>query len=196
MYSVFKGVLLPDMPLGRRPMKRIAKITVRTMLDECPDTSWLGEYTDDLEPGIIVRVAREYCERLPEDYELPPRGREFRGFRPYAGGEQPGTEDYCKYGMQDFERMESFAKGDWHFVGIRAEAEVLSSRNGKEWLINRLSSGGLWGIESDSEASYFDEVKREEIQELKATLMEYGFTRKQIESAFKNVEERPKIDRG
>ncbi len=171
-------------------MKRIGKVTVKTMLDEDPDTSWLGEYTDDLEPGVIVREAREYYEKLPEDYESPLRGREFRGFRPYAGGEEPGTQDYYRYGRQDFERMESLAKGNWHFIGVKAQAEVLSSQNGKEWLVNHLSSGGLWGIESDSGESYLDEVKRGQMEELKTTLKEYGFIPRQIESAFKSGEKK------
>ena len=65
-------------------------------------------------------------------------------------------EDVRKYTRQDYERMESLNAGNWCFVGIRAEAEVQLTGD----LIQRITSGGLWGIESDSDkGSYCDDPR-------------------------------------
>jgi hypothetical protein len=38
-----------------------------------------------------------------------------------------------------------------------------------------LTSGGLWGIESDSSNEYLKEVEAEELADLRGTLIEAGF---------------------
>jgi hypothetical protein len=171
-------------------MKKINKIYTKTIYDELPDTSFLGKYTDEVNDWYIDREQGEYIAILQkdEDYELPSKGREYRFFNPCAGGEEEGTEDYQKYGKQDFERMESLNNGNWFFMGIETIAEVHTSQDGKNWLINTLSSGGLWGIESDSDNSYIEEVNNEQINELKTVLKEYGFSTKEINKALKSIE--------
>lgn len=167
-------------------MRKISKITVKHILDEFPDTSFIGEYTDNLEDGVIVREFDKFYEDLTEEEleNIPSRGREFRCFKPYSGGENPGTEDYKKYGFQDYQRMEQLNRGHFCFIGIKAEAEILTSQNnGQSWLINSFSSGGLWGIESDSDKSYIEDVEKEQIEELFSELKEIGFT----EEDFQNV---------
>jgi hypothetical protein len=72
-------------------------------------------------------------------------------------------------------------------ICVRVQAEINTSPNGTDWLINRVSSGGLWGIESDSDKSYLATVAKEELSELKSTLSELGFSETEIETAFKTV---------
>ena len=153
---------------------KIEKIRIVHKTDENPDYSFMGEYVDIPEAGVIVRRLGIFWEDMPEDQEVPQRGREYRFFKPYAGGEKVGTEDYKKYGMQDFKRMESLNRGHWFFMGIYVEAEVsypieLGSRR-LEWL----KSGGLWGIESDSDESYIDEIDKEQLDDLKEHLEVFG----------------------
>ena len=149
-------------------------IRLVTAVDDSPDTSFLGEYTDRASPWAIVRDAGEYLANLGDDYELPRRGREFRFFVPYAGGEKAGTPAYQEYGKSDFERMEGLNRGDWHFVGIYAQAEVSYplSRDGCR-RIERFRSGGLWGIESDG-GDHFFQVAEGQLQELKQHLAVFG----------------------
>jgi len=142
--------------------------------DEYPDISFLGKFTDDAEPWAIVRADGDYLANLGADYELPAKGREFRFFRPYAGGEPEGTPTYLKYGLQDWKRAEGLNRGDWYFIGIYAEAEVSYAidRPGHhrlEWL----RSGGLWGIESDA-GDYLQEVARDELANLHKHLRAFG----------------------
>ena len=75
--------------------------------------------------------------------------------------------------------MESIARSDKWFVGIRAEARVKLSDSD---LTQRISSGGLWGIESDSDKAYFAEVTGDELSALTAELKRMGFTARQIKA--------------
>jgi hypothetical protein len=36
--------------------------------------------------------------------------------------------------------MEAYNNEQWNMIGIRAQAEIHTSSNGKDWLINRVSS--------------------------------------------------------
>lgn len=156
-------------------MNKLLSVKVKVMTDDSPDTSHLGAYTDEPADWAIVCAEGEYLANLraaDEEYEVPERGREYRFFVPgaYTSDELANDEEVQKYGREDFERMKSLDNGDWRFIGIRAVAEV-SSEHGA---IQRLSSGGLWGIESDSEGSYFGEVAKEELGQLRAELEAYG----------------------
>jgi hypothetical protein len=129
-------------------------VIVRTMYDRDAELfDHLGTYTDELREGVIVRSAGIFFEDWPEDQELPKRGREYRGFRPYAAGEKPGTPDYKTYGLQDYARAEALNRGDWSFVGIVADVYKAGVK---------LASSGVWGVESDSDQSYLDECAEEE----------------------------------
>lgn len=122
--------------------------------------------------------------------------REYRYFNPsfnYVdknGNALPKNtpEDVRKYVAQDYARMERGNAGDWCLIGIRAEAEysVGTSRNG--YLAQEITSGGLWGIESDSEESYLKSVEDEELIDLSVQLKGIGFSGRAIAAAFKNVE--------
>ena len=108
-------------------MKRIHSVAVKRMVDDSPDTSWLGEYAS---------------------------------------------------------RMERLNAGDWCFIGIRAEAEITLA----DHVTQTISSGGLWGIESDSDRAYFESIEQEELAELSNQLHAAGFSKRAIAAAFKNVE--------
>ena len=84
--------------------------------------------------------------------------------------------------------MEQLNRGDWCYVGIRAEVDVQTSFGSP---IQTITSGGLWGIESDSDKAYFAEVVAEELGQLKTELRALGFSARAISKAFKseNVKE-------
>lgn len=153
---------------------RIEDVKIRLEYDENPDTSWLGEYTDEMSDWAISRKYDAYVIDLPSDTEIPERGRSCRFFLPYAGGEEPGTSEYRKYGMQDYGRMEALNRGDWHFIGVIAEAVVsypintIGSRR-----IEQFTSGGLWGVESDS-GDYIAEEARNQLGDLEGHLEIFG----------------------
>jgi hypothetical protein len=75
--------------------------------------------------------------------------------------ESPGFED----------RYQQYQNGDFAFIGIRSEAEIVV-----HGVCQVITSGGLWGIESDSDRQYQTEIEQEEVDQLKAMLQSLGFS--------------------
>jgi hypothetical protein len=215
------------------------------MVDDSPDSSYLGEYgnspksdyaidrahsedCESLSPrneeGLewLDRIQSAICDNLPLDRELQSHGnfylqeeidacdtlqtcreamecdcgfpghwnnREYRYFNPnhenYKGLPEEEIRKYCR---QDFDRMESLNNGSWCFMGIRAEARVQTGSD----IVQEITSGGLWGIESDSGKEHIEETIREELANLKTELLALGFSKRAIASAFKpeNIREK------
>jgi hypothetical protein len=66
-------------------------------------------------------------------------------------------------------RLKAYHRGDFSFIGVMAEIEI--TVNG---VTQHLSSAGLWGIESDSDPSYIETVKKEETLALVEIMKELG----------------------
>ncbi len=166
-----------------KPSKnRIESVRIETVTDTDPDTSYIGHYTNHPSPEAIIRVgehAGKQVKDLPDDYEHPSRGREYLYFLPAMTAEETGNPESPK---QDFERMESLNDGQWCFVGIIAKAVIVSAQG----VTQTIRSGGLWGIESDSDKSYLEEIARDELFNLRAELEAFGFGKRAIDYAFKN----------
>ena len=227
--------------------KRILSVTIKRMLDDSPDTSYLGEYGNEAESEYSIdRAHFEDCnsvtgngpkldriaaclEKLaqkekncfgdsPEfkslqeaydelqqiadnfdDCDCGERGDmkrgQYRYFNPnwknYKGLEEAEIRKYC---LQDYERMESLNRGDFCFIGIMAEAKIgipqglPQTKTGQSYLLQTLTSGGLYGIESDSDKEYVASEEKNQLDELKDVLMGMGFSQRAISTAFKNVE--------
>lgn len=80
-------------------------------------------------------------------------------------------QELRKYARLDRLRLRAYQRGDWHCLGLAAKAR-LRSPAGTTWN----DSSGLWGIESDSEPTYFDQVWDDELTELRETLLAMGAT--------------------
>jgi hypothetical protein len=91
------------------------------------------------------------------------------------------------YAMQDYKRMESLDKGYWRYIGIIAKAVILVPSNVPESAqLQTISSGGLWGIESDSGDDYLQETAREQLDDLAQQLEQLGIGKRAIQYAIKN----------
>jgi hypothetical protein len=229
--------------------KRILSITVRRMIDDSPDSSYVGEYSNTAKTEYAIdRAHSEDCASVREDIkqakqtlehvqqtigdlhnnilaqyngtlanekldserealdsaydeigeliedidacDCGERGDMERGQYRYFNGpveNYKGLEpaEIRKYIRQDYDRMESLNRGDWCFIGIRAQAQVQTSSD----VVQRTTSGGLWGIESDSGKDHFESIAREELAQLKTELIGLGFSRRAIATAIKNVQE-------
>ena len=117
--------------------------------------------------------------------------REYRYFNPSfnyvdkAGKPLPENtpEDVHKYVKQDYERMESLYRGDWSFIGIGAKAKITVNDT-----CQTITSGGLWGIESDSGDDYLKEEEQNQLADLRTQLYELGFSKRAIAAAVKEMD--------
>lgn len=68
------------------------------------------------------------------------------------------------YREQDEARLKAWRNDEWLFLGIRARAliKIPHGTNPECWITSELLSPGLWGIESDSDDAYLQQVYREE----------------------------------
>jgi len=237
--------------------KRIHRVVIKRMVDDSPDTSWLGEYSDNAESEFsidrahdldcisqpynrpageglrVLESAQQYLmdqfnevsstpvtpDELAEWYDdgdtfisdflngdeefcngpcvASWSGREYRYFNPGSVEKFDANawdkESYWREAMrknaeQDYSRMEAGARGEYCFIGIRAEAELNIPDGHLAFIAQEISSGGLWGIESDSDESYLREVEAEELAQLRGQLHELGFSQRAVSAAFKNIE--------
>lgn len=150
--------------------KCVDSITIEWLDDESPDASYLGEYSNEAtSPAAIDRKERGDMGR-----------GEFRYFNPAMTGDETGNPDSPE---QDYQRMESLNRGDWSFLGCRAVAEVSYPCGNGSRRLQRFTSGGLWGIESDNDASYKAEVEQGQLDELKEHLAQFGIEWPELEHA-------------
>jgi hypothetical protein len=143
----------------------IRRIWIDKSLDENPDTSYIGEYSDN--PGPNDRT----IDRMAMGDQ---KHNQYRYFVAAMSGKETGNLGSVK---QDYERMEAFNKGEWHYLGIVAKAEIQTSQNS---VIQTICSYGLYGIESDSGPNYLQSVAEEELQGLVIELKAIGFSKEQI----------------
>ena len=79
--------------------------------------------------------------------------------------------------------MEDLNNGGWSFIGIIAKSDIVV--NG---VIQTVRSGGLWGIESDSDEADFAEVEEDELCQLESILSQLGAGKSAIKRAMGKVE--------
>jgi hypothetical protein len=86
------------------------------------------------------------------------------------------------------DRLAEYRAGNFYFEGVYAVAKLKVPTTQGGWIhTGEVSSPGLWGIESDSDESYFEEIGQEELNELRVILRDgYGFTDEAITEAFEN----------
>jgi hypothetical protein len=83
----------------------------------------------------------------------------------------PDTSYLEQEGFGD--RLEQYRQGAFDYVGVRAAVE-LPIPYGKDRILIKIESPGLWGIESDSGEDYFNSVFQEESNILADMLAELG----------------------
>ena len=165
--------------LSSPPQKRIHKVVIKHVMDDLQH-----ENAEDSIGTFDNSAKSEYAIELDQ----PCHGYRYEGFKFYNGPvenyQSIEPDEIRKYVQQDYERMKSFNAGDWHYIGIRAEAEIQLSENGT---FQTITSGGLWGVESDS-GDYIKEIEQEELKDLRRKLEAIGFSKRAVTAAFRTVE--------
>lgn len=118
-----------QMTVSRQNFKR------EDTIDEYPDLSFLEHEYDERAHKIIKSVAysNEDVKNL-------------------------GWAEVKKYLKQDADRLRRYGN-DWYMLGIRASVVLeIPYGNDKTYILQKITSPGLWGIESNSDESYKDET--------------------------------------
>ncbi len=103
--------------------------------------------------------------------------------------EDPDASYLEQEGMGFEDRLRQYREGQFCFVGVMARAEIiLPTYKGYSGIAQSITSGGLWGIESDSDAAHFAEIEKEQLDELADQLHHVGFSRRAIAASFRNIE--------
>jgi len=99
----------------------------------------------------------------------------------YEYDQDPDTSYLEQEGFED--RVQALNNDEFFYIGIRAEAEVVVGGT-----VQQISSGGIWGIESDSGKEYLEDIAREQLADLAFTLEELGFSKQAVKKAVKDAE--------
>lgn len=81
-----------------------------------------------------------------------------------------------KYLQQDKERLESYYNDNWFMMGIYAKTTIhiplglIGYSMTNDFLMIQIKSGGIWGIESDSDDDYIKSEIDSQIEEIKKIL--------------------------
>ena len=132
----------------RKPELR--EVEIKIEVDEYPNLDWLEtELSEDKKE--IIKSDQYTNEDLKTD-----------------------RKNTLKYIEQDKQRLRDYNKGKWQMLGISAVATIYLPTNfindkGEytDWKIQKIDSGGLYGIESDSEEGYIKETGSDQCDELK-----------------------------
>lgn len=193
---------------NRKP--RILAVKIEHKPDESPDTSWLGEYSNQTPSDhAINRIERGDRKQGECAYWEPARNTSISEWNHVSDAdvlkayekeihELQSDCESCRelsresmiealnahYREQDYQRMEALNRGDWYFIGVIAKAEVVSASG----ITQHLRSTGLWGIESDSGEEYMAGVEQAQLAELAQELESFGFSKRAAKYACNRAE--------
>ena len=142
-------------------MKKINRIIIKHPIDSDPDLSWLGEFSNEKGEFAI-------------EHDLSDSNT-FNYFN-------ADNVENMRQAKQNYERMIDYDKSNWGMIGIKAEAEIATGTKGWQ-LLNTITSGGLWGMETDCDDDIIEGIENEQLDELKDVLRKLGFSKLQIEKA-------------
>lgn len=123
--------------------------------------------------GLRIQWARlivdDQCADRPDERDdgfWPSRDPKAAGY--------PGKTGFVKAYEAAQQRMDAWKRGDWNYVGVRAQARCLLVKNGCGTFYT-LTSPGIYGVESDA-GDYLDTLYQEEKAQLAADMRALGGT--------------------
>lgn len=134
---------------------KLVHLAARCQVDEYPDLSYLGEYSNTWKEDAIDRKETGDWVRGELRYFIP-------------------TQAECA--KEDYSRMESFNRGDWCMLYVYVEAEFqtelgTATKSDTYHKLSTIRSGGICGIESDSTKEFlWDEILEMEFQQIREEL--------------------------
>lgn len=136
------------------------QIIIEKIADYDGDYSYLGEYCYFKQPSKNQQLVHRYSGKILDSSGLWRNAKGQIQSEPETNSPRMEYDftfhdngyDRLLYALQDSRRMDALNNGDWMFIGVKATVTL----NGRE-----IGSDSLWGIESDSDESYFAEAERD-----------------------------------
>ena len=156
----------------------IRKIEIREVPDDCPDLRYLGNFTDEYTEGAIdLHEERITTTSWSPRYFVPAYSEAERIKDMRADGTGRPMETIRNLAhlacIDDARRVLSHGDG-WYMMGVTAEAEVTYETEAGHLRITKFDSGGIWSVESDSDQGHLDEIRNEELDDLKRHLERFN----------------------
>lgn len=105
-------------------------------------------------------IVYEYDE---DDHEIPVGLKIIESMQYSQDDADKDWMEVYRWIKEDEHRMDCYGR-DWYMMGIRAIATLhFPERDTESKIIQRISSPGLFGIESDSDDTYFEQVEEDQI---------------------------------
>lgn len=146
------------------------KIEVQRVYDDSADSSYLGEFCEydskhtprnenqklvHRDSGLVLDHHGIWRDERGRIQAEPPSYRNTL-FREYQYTFHDNGHERISYALADNRRMEGLESGDWCYTGVRAVVTFSGVVIGES---------SVWGIESDSDEFYFQEVEQDEVKE-------------------------------
>jgi hypothetical protein len=146
--------------------KEIAKIEIQKIPDYEMDLSYLGTFGDEAGTYAI-----EHTEQTRWSYK-------------YFNAENVENMEQAR---KNYNIMMKYERGELFHIGIKAVATIHTSHDGNSWLINRITSGGVWGIEQGYKGDEEDiqSIIEEQKDELRDVLLALDFPADEIDEKLK-----------
>jgi hypothetical protein len=112
------------------------------------------------------------------------------------------ADEALLYRTQDAERLAAYRRNDWYMIGVRLAAEITLTSNNKvpnpSWRTStlKLTTPGVWGVESDGDDSYLHEIAGDESDYMREDLLALGFSTDEVDEALGDVAALEVIERG
>ncbi len=168
-----------EAPGSGSPRPRVDSIKIKHIFDEHPHTDWLGTWTneadpDDIKRHAVIRWKPHDCSTM--DFFVPGNSLDNHRRSLQKMGYSKGQAEQMarQYVREDYNRMKALDAGEFCFIGIQAEALVSYDEGQGNRRLEWFTSGGLWGIESDSGPEYLADVERQELADLKQHLEKFN----------------------
>lgn len=141
-----------ETPMNKHQKKpKIESITIKQHTDEMQDVSYLETKYDDDAHKILSS-----CRYGPKEIK------------------RYGWAKVKRWIQEDMKRLEQFNRGELWQIGIVATCTVSYPINKTDRRLETFTSGGLWGIDSDSGPEYFKQVEQEQLADLKEHLEHFN----------------------
>lgn len=134
----------------------------------------------DIKPNLPNKPVISFQrEEIYDDYQRKPDEND-EGFWPSQDKNSPGyvgdipKEEFLKQAGAAVARMAAWENGDWNYIGIRAKATIKLPIGQGSIITYTLESAGLWGVESDADEEYKNEIFEEQKAELLSHIKQFS----------------------